>query len=271
YDNTRALAELERNSKFKRLAFKQGMIRPFLLLASMHPETRATWAKTLELDLLAQPFFGDAHAEAWYGSTINPVQRFMIDKNRQGIQARANLAFKESLNPFANNCNWYEIVERVTRKAFAKDKRHLDADLRREIKAAPRKFGQTIGPCRDPHDPTAQHMEELMLRAFLRLVVAQLSDGERQAIDDMGEEQDDTDELRQRMRAAGWTDPGLIRFTIGLAQYERAKAEAMESLADDKAEAKYGKEAFCIGFNIGILQQRLWLSLAGISIEDYYP
>jgi hypothetical protein len=25
----------------------------------------------------------------------------------------------------------------------------------------------------------------------------------------------------------------------------------MESLADDKAEAKYGKEAFCIGFNIG--------------------
>jgi hypothetical protein len=33
-------------------------------------------AKTLELDLLAQPFFGDAHAEAWHGSTINPVQRF---------------------------------------------------------------------------------------------------------------------------------------------------------------------------------------------------
>ena len=25
----------------------------------------------------------------------------------------------------------------------------------------------------------------------------------------------------------------------------------MESLADDKAEAKYGKEAFCIGFNVG--------------------
>ena len=25
----------------------------------------------------------------------------------------------------------------------------------------------------------------------------------------------------------------------------------MESLADDKAESKYGKEAFCIGFNVG--------------------
>lgn len=153
----------------------------------------------------------------------------MIDKNRRGIQARANLAFKESLNPFANNCNWYEIVERVTRKAFAKDKRHLDADLRHEIKAARRKFGQTIGPCRDPHDPTAQRMEELMLRAFLQLVMAQLSDGEREAIDGM-EEQDDTDELRQRMRATGWTDPGLIRFTIGLAQYERAKVNIVPTL-----------------------------------------
>jgi hypothetical protein len=27
----------------------------------------------------------------------------------------------------------------------------------------------------------------------------------------------------------------------------------MESLADDKAEAKYGKEAFCIGFNVGVV------------------
>ncbi len=69
-------------------------------------------AKTLDLDLLRKPFFGDSHAEAW----------FIIDKDRAGIQARSNLAFKESLNPFARSCNWYEIVERVTRKAFNKDK-----------------------------------------------------------------------------------------------------------------------------------------------------
>jgi hypothetical protein len=46
----------------------------------------------------------------------------MIEKDRKGIQARSNLAFKESLNPFARSCNWYEIVERVTRKAFRKNK-----------------------------------------------------------------------------------------------------------------------------------------------------
>jgi hypothetical protein len=48
--------------------------------------------------------------------------RFILSKDRAGIQARANLAFKESLNPFAKSCNWYEIVQRVTSKAFNKDK-----------------------------------------------------------------------------------------------------------------------------------------------------
>lgn len=150
------------------------------------------------------------------------AHRFMIDKNHQGIQAWANLAFKESLNPFTNNCNWYKIVEHVTCKAFAKDKCHLDADLRHKIKAVQCKFRQTIGPCCNPHNPTTQHMEELMLRAFLQLLMAQLSDGEHQAINDMAE-QDDTNELQQCMRATGWTDLGLIHFTIGLAQYKRAK------------------------------------------------
>jgi hypothetical protein len=48
----RALAELEHESKFKRLAFKQGMIWPFLLLASMHPQTCATWVHPQERLLL---------------------------------------------------------------------------------------------------------------------------------------------------------------------------------------------------------------------------
>jgi hypothetical protein len=43
FDNSQAIKELARDSEFKQMAYEQGMIRPFLLLASMHPKRRAIW------------------------------------------------------------------------------------------------------------------------------------------------------------------------------------------------------------------------------------
>lgn len=297
FDNSRAIKELARDSEFKQMAYEQGMIRPFLLLASMHPKRRAIWAKTLDLDLLRKPFFGDSHAEAW----------FIIDKDRAGIQARSNLAFKESLNPFARSCNWYEIVERVTRKAFNKDK-NIDEAMHKQIKEAKKTNKQTIGPCQDPTDHTVPRMEELFMRAFSRVMLGSFPEQQRQVIDQLMD-QDDAKELAERMLAAGWTDTALIRFTVAQAIQGSAKEEVTQGALHFVKKMETGaSDAFKIGLPavmlfispipaipavmlvrntlgaiwgstpgrlipslIGILGQRSWLSLAGIRIEDYYP
>lgn len=83
YPAEKYIEVLERDSKYKQKAFALGLIRPFLLLASMHPVRRLRWAKALKVPLLSHKHFGDAHAEAF----------LMLTFDRKGLQARANHAF----------------------------------------------------------------------------------------------------------------------------------------------------------------------------------
>jgi hypothetical protein len=52
YDNSMALKELARDSEEKHLAWEHGLIRPFLLLVSMHPKRRAIWVSTNPCSIL---------------------------------------------------------------------------------------------------------------------------------------------------------------------------------------------------------------------------
>jgi len=299
YDHSKELAELQRQSEYKDRAFDCGMIRPFLLLVSMHPKRRILWAQTLDLDLLSKSFFGDTHAEAW----------FIIDKDRKGIQARSNLAFRESLNPFAHSCNWYEIVERVTRKSFHKEKK-LSKEMKDEIKNAKKSFSQTIGACLDPKDTMVPFLEELFLRAFNSAMSQGFNEQQKQLAEQLMQ-REDAKELAKRMRDAGWTNKEFIDLTVSQTIQNMNKESMLHGvvdLASKKAEtgaldaAKVGISAvqllflapvpvlpaFMLVRNVlgavwgstpgrlipmitGLLAQRIWLTLGSIRIEDYYP
>jgi len=103
----RVLYELQRNSNYREMALKQGMIRPFLLLVAMPPVFRNQVACSLGWSTYTSVAFGDPHREAWD----------IIHKNSMGMQARVNKSY-ETLNPLAHNANWYEILVRVGKAGF---------------------------------------------------------------------------------------------------------------------------------------------------------
>eukprot|EP01104_Vermistella_antarctica_P017990 TRINITY_DN652_c0_g1_i1.p1 TRINITY_DN652_c0_g1~~TRINITY_DN652_c0_g1_i1.p1 ORF type:complete len:431 (-),score=123.06 TRINITY_DN652_c0_g1_i1:126-1379(-) len=94
------LAQLERDSKYKKLAMKSGWIRPFLYLVAMHPMMRAGVGRAQKLKVIYTTAFGDPHAEAWY----------IISKGRRGLKARSEHFFREKI--CGRNTTWYQCLTR---------------------------------------------------------------------------------------------------------------------------------------------------------------
>src|SRR5690349_19156440 len=93
-------------------ALNCGMIRPFLLLITMTPLQRIRVAGMLGMVLVTEKYFNSSnvlypHRDAWK----------IIHCHLLGMQARTNRTY-ETLNPFSNNCNWYECIRRATRVNF---------------------------------------------------------------------------------------------------------------------------------------------------------
>eukprot|EP01134_Creolimax_fragrantissima_P002753 CFRG2753T1 len=65
YEYSNAIRELQRISIYRAFADERGLLRPFLLLASMHPTRRKMWGSYLNISIDTKHFHGDAHAEAW--------------------------------------------------------------------------------------------------------------------------------------------------------------------------------------------------------------
>eukprot|EP01130_Rhizamoeba_saxonica_P002569 TRINITY_DN1234_c0_g1_i3.p1 TRINITY_DN1234_c0_g1~~TRINITY_DN1234_c0_g1_i3.p1 ORF type:complete len:556 (-),score=93.85 TRINITY_DN1234_c0_g1_i3:44-1711(-) len=133
YSNTQATQEktienLSRFSKYRQKAEICGMIRPFLLLVSMAPPLRNKIANELGWCIYTEDYIGDPHREAWE----------IIHAHSTGIQARTNKSY-EKVNPFGDNCNWYEILFRVAEKAFGNfmDAQHLDHELSHIVSTEP--------------------------------------------------------------------------------------------------------------------------------------
>ena len=92
YPQHKAVDEMTRDSVYKAKAFQKGLIKPFLLLVSMHPETRLRWSVAIKVPLLNMKEYGDSHAEAYK----------ILTMDRKGLQARANHAFADTLNPLGS-------------------------------------------------------------------------------------------------------------------------------------------------------------------------
>ena len=58
-DHGPGIAEMRRNTEQKRKAHELGLIRPFLLLVSMHPRRRLSWAVSLKVKIYKESEFGE--------------------------------------------------------------------------------------------------------------------------------------------------------------------------------------------------------------------
>ena len=101
YSFANAKKEIERSSPQKDKAKKAGLLRPFNLLVSMHPEMRCATAFKLDIPLLRKnAIYGNAHEEA----------NLILFHNKKGLQRRTN-SILESAH-FHTKCNWYQILRR---------------------------------------------------------------------------------------------------------------------------------------------------------------
>ena len=93
--------QLKRDTEEIHKAFKKGMIRPFLLLVSMHPNVRQQVAEALSIDINGKDVRGDSHAESWQ----------LLNKFRKGLMFLADHSW-ETLNPLSHAATWYQCLYR---------------------------------------------------------------------------------------------------------------------------------------------------------------
>lgn len=150
-------AILERDSEEKRKAHEAGLIRPFLFLATMHPVQRLRWAKALKVPILDLARYGDAHLEAFW----------ILDFDRKGLQARANHALRESVNPAGKNSNWCQILYRVCKRAMLSSEK-VPEGTRAIMKKQKQlnKYEESIAICLDPSRNEDVHMENLFTQGL---------------------------------------------------------------------------------------------------------
>jgi len=243
FDHSKSFDELKRDSTYKQKAFDAGLIRPFLLLVSMHPIRRAGVAKMINFDYVRESWFGDAHHEAWY-----------ILSGAKGIQGRASEAFSRKLNPLRENCNWYEIVYRVAYKAFVHrtkkviKNKDVSQASRKEIKDQEKSWHKSIHLCMDPDDRTTSNLEELFLRMLLEYLKQNLpEEGQTTApfhkgTVAKGAAHPDVPRLRTMLKKADFENEELIDFASAIGALG-AGAQLMNSVqvnkyVDSKKEGK---------------------------------
>eukprot|EP01135_Chromosphaera_perkinsii_P012337 Nk52_evm5s2640 gene=Nk52_evmTU5s2640 len=93
-------SEMSRPSEEKDNAMKEGMIRPFLLLVSMHPGGRVAVANSLNIDLITWEHWGDSHKEAWY----------IMTKTKAGMRGNATGVVSTVTR---KGCDWYSLLSGV--------------------------------------------------------------------------------------------------------------------------------------------------------------
>eukprot|EP01135_Chromosphaera_perkinsii_P012336 Nk52_evm4s2640 gene=Nk52_evmTU4s2640 len=99
------VSELERESEYKEKARNANVIRPFLLLVSMHPAARNSVGIRLGMQLLSAKAFGDSHAEAWK----------ILNKNKTGLIAKC----KGKVETFtAQGCSWFDMLKATNDVTF---------------------------------------------------------------------------------------------------------------------------------------------------------
>lgn len=102
-----AKAQITRDSPEKYKAKKAGMIRPFLLLVSMHPALRTHIALMLGWCPFSSVSYSYSHQEALE----------ILTMELKGMIPRAN-SLTQNIRPLAENCNYYDMLRKVADAVF---------------------------------------------------------------------------------------------------------------------------------------------------------
>lgn len=195
---------LERDSEEKRKAHAAGLVRPFLFLATMHPVERLRWAKALKVPILDLRRYGDEHLEAYW----------ILDYDRKGLQARANHALRESVNPVGKNANWCQILYRVCHRAMTSSKK-VPEDTRAIMKEQKKldKHKESIDICLDSDSVEDVHLENLFVQGLCEAMQTALmaSDPEEYNQLKIGMTSSKYDAVVQRLLKNGYEDEPTIR------------------------------------------------------------
>lgn len=194
YPQVRAKAEMARWSLYREQTYELGLVRPFLLLVSMHPEVRLSYAQLLEVPLWEMEEFGDAHFEAYV----------MLVGDNNSIMQRANCAFEEE-------GEWFQVLWRIASQSLSRG--DVCSETRTELSRLSTSYAESLGYCKEPENPYIRSLEEVFLKGLV-----QVFDGVKEAKgeDEWDEtrllmESDCLDALVEKLRSAGFADDWLMR------------------------------------------------------------
>jgi len=197
YPQDQAKKALSTWSLFGEQCFELGLIRPFLLLVSMHPEVRLSYAQLLEVPIWEMDGFGDPHFEAYA----------MLVRDSNSVTHRANCAFEEA-------GDWFQMLWRIASQSLA-SKRETCPETRSELSSLSTSYAESLGYCKEPENPYLRSLEEVFLKGLVQVFDEVKETGDTcHTVNDETRllmESDCLDPLVAKLKAAGFADPWLTR------------------------------------------------------------
>jgi len=189
--------ELKRSSNYRDRALREGLIRPFLSLVSMHPNSRAQVGWSLGILLSTKDKVAlDAHAEAHI---------LIFDANR-GIQSRA-MGATETISGVLTkkHVDWYGILHRVMRNQVPQEK---------WVELPPSTLESSI----TPGDEDMIRLESLLVNFYLDQNISNASDIAKQNFE-MLMQGPEFKHFSNKMKKSAYYRPEMVVYTkLSLAQ-----------------------------------------------------
>jgi len=199
-------SELRRQSEEKNLAQSNGMMRPFLILASMHPAARQQVADLLSMSIYGPELANDGHKESWE----------LISKNRKGMQAKSMHSL-ESLNPVnwkrGNGSHWFQVVYRVMTEVHKRE-----MSFSEEMKNIRSKDMEAAA--NSSNDPRMADMEIRLLHAIGETFLGQM-EKDPQFMDRLNKllVAPEVIDMQNRIRQTNVQDELVLRFVVAFSLY----------------------------------------------------
>lgn len=220
YPMHRAVIDMNRSSKYKDQVFELGLIRPFLLLVSMHPEARISWAKILNVDIWDSECSGDSHQEAWE----------MLVGSKRSLQSRLNCLYSKQ-------GDWYQLLFRVSKRALHRSQSlQSDSEAKTVLEdltpASLATWKETFAFCSEPHNSSVLALEEIFLRGLVEMFDEVKSDHQIPALAESTKllmAGDMIDPLVLKLQSAGFKDTDLMR-RLAATTYEGRVQQIVQGL-----------------------------------------
>lgn len=220
YPMHRAIIDMNRSSKYKDQVFELGLIRPFLLLVSMHPEARISWAKILNVDIWDSECSGDSHQEAWE----------MLVGSKRSLQSRLNCLYSKQ-------GDWYQLLFRVSKRALHRSQT-LESNGEAKVvledltPASLSTWKETFAFCSEPYNNSVMALEEIFLRGLVEMFDEIKSDHQIPTLAESTKllmAGDMIDPLVSKLQSAGFKDTDLIR-RLAATTYEGRVQQIVQGL-----------------------------------------